>query len=317
MIKPKSFMLPTAKIYYPFQPGPFRMAMQLHPLALADWIELDTDLPAHLAEKRQLLYERPHEVFAALPQAEAGAHETLTLLLAHLTTHFPAIYRYEGATLINQATAEAWDLAASPLHPLDLAGRLVQEDLCLMQHDSATGIYRLVAASLCFPSRWRLHEKLGHSLAVIHEPTPHYAETLATPMDRAFDKLKAERPVWRLNWSVVDDGSLFQPTGHGRTDYATDVTAENAGDKLWLRVERQTLRRLPQSNDILFTIRVYSNPLRTLSDKPEVAQRLASAIGGLDEAMRDYKSLRPLRAATLAWLDTVSRQTHKGVNHDD
>lgn len=309
-------MLPTAKTYYPFQPGPFRMAMQLHPLALTDWIELDTDLPAHLAEKRKLLCERPDEVFAALPRAEAGAHETLTLLLAHLTTHFPAIYQYKGSALVNQATAETWDLATSPLHPLDIAGRLVQEDLCLMQHDPTTGIYRLVAASLCFPSRWRLHEKLGHSLAAIHEPTPHYTETLATPMDRAFDKLKVERPVWRLNWSVVDDGNLFQPTGHGRTDYETDVTAENAGDKLWLRVERQTLRRLPQSNDILFTIRVYSNPLRTLSDKPEIAKQLASAISGLDEAMRDYKSLRPLHAATLAWLDAVSRQPHKGVNHD-
>src|SRR5690606_6840460 len=101
-------------------------------------------------------------------------------------------------------------------------------------------------------------------------------------------------------------GKLFQPTGHGRKDYATDVTAENAGDKLWLRIERQTLRRLPQSNAILFTIRVYSNPLYTLSDQPEIAQRLASAISGLDEAMRDYKSLRPLLAPTLAWLDKVS-----------
>lgn len=311
-----SFMLPTAKTYYPFQPGPFRMAMNLHPLPLAEWIELDTDLPAQLAEKRQLLCERPAEVFAALPQAQTGSGETLTLLIAHLTTYFPAIYQCEGATLVNQATAERWDLAASSLHPLDLAGRLVQEDLCLMQHDPTSGIYRLVAASLCFPSRWRLQEKLGHSLATIHEPTPHYRETLATPMDRAFDKLKAERPVWRLNWSVVDDGTLFQPTGHGRTDYETDITAENAGDKLWLRIERQTLRRLPQSNDILFTIRVYSNPLHTLRDKPEIAQQLAAAIAGLDEAMRDYKSLRPLHAATLAWLATVSKLTHKGVNHD-
>lgn len=309
-------MLPTPKSYYPFQPGPFRMAMNLHPLSLAEWIEPDTDLPAHLAEKRRLLCERPSEVFAALPQALAGAQETLTLLMEHLTTHFPAIYQCHGQTLTNLATAEHWELAESTLHPLDLAGRLVQEDLCLMQRDDTAGIYRLVAASLCFPSRWRLHEKLGHSLATIHDPTPHYAETLATPMDRAFDKLKAERPVWRLNWSVVDDGNLFQPTGHGRQDYATEVTAETAGDKLWLRVERQTLRRLPQSNDILFTIRVYSNPLRTLSDQPEIAQRLAAAIGGLDEAMRDYKSLRPLRAPALAWLDKVSSQAPKGVNDD-
>lgn len=299
-------MLPTAKRYYPFQPGPFHMAMHLHPLPLAEWIELDTDLPAHLAEKRQLLCERPSEVFAALPSALAGSQETLTLLIDHLTAYYPTIYQCDGQTLTNQATAERWDLSESSLHPLDLAGRLVQEDLCLMQRDDSAGIYRLVAASLCFPSRWRLQEKLGHSLAAIHDPTPHYAATLATPMDRAFDKLKAERPVWRLNWSVVDDGTLFQPTGHGRKDYETDVTAENAGDKLWLRIERQTLRRLPQSSAILFTIRVYSNPLHTLRAQPDIAKRLAAALSGLDEAMRDYKSLRPLLAPTLAWLDKVS-----------
>lgn len=300
--------LPTVKQYHPFQPGPFRMAMNLFPLDLAEWIEIDSDLPAHLAEKRRLLAERPTEVFAAQPQALAGSQETLALLTEHLTTHFPQVYRRDGETITNHATGERWGLAASALHPLDLAGRLVQEDLCLMQRDPDHGIYRLVAASLCFPTRWRLHEKLGHALAVIHGPTPHYAETIATPMDRAFDKLRAERSVWRLNWSVLDNGALFQPTGHGRKDYTTDVTAANAGEKLWLRVERQTLRRLPHSGDILFTIRIYSYPFHTLANQPEAAHRLATAIAGLDEVMTNYKSLRPIRDAAIAWLESCGAQ---------
>jgi hypothetical protein len=49
------------------------------------------------------------------------------------------------------------------MHPLDLAGRVVPDDLCLVQAD-ADGVPRLVAASLCFPSRWRLGEKLGRPL---------------------------------------------------------------------------------------------------------------------------------------------------------
>lgn len=303
--------LPTIKTYSPFQPGPFRMAMNLFPLDLAEWIEIDTDLPAHLAEKRRLLAERATEVFAAQPQALAGSQETLALLVEHLTTHFSQVYQRDGTTITNQATGECWQLADSSLHPLDLAGRLVQEDLCLMQRDPDYGIYRLVAASLCFPTRWRLHEKLGQALAAIHGPTPHYAETIATPMDRAFDKLRADRSVWRLNWSVLDNGALFQPTGHGRKDYMTDVTAANAGDKLWLRVERQTLRRLPQSGDILFTIRIYNHPFHTLAHQPEAAQRLAAAIAGLDERMTDYKSLRPIRQAAMAWLASCGATTEQ------
>lgn len=288
------------------------MAMNLFPLDLAEWIEIDTDLPVQLAEKRRLLAERPTEVFAAQPQAFAGSQETLALLTKHLTTHFPQVYQRDGETITNHATGEPWDLAASALHPLDLAGRLVQEDLCLMQRDPEHGIYRLVAASLCFPTRWRLHEKLGRSLATIHDPTPHYAEMIATPMDRSFDKLKPERSVWRLNWSVLDNGALFQPTGHGRKDYTTDVTAENAGEKLWLRVERQTLRRLPQSGDILFTIRIYNAPFATLVNEPEAARRLAAAIAGLDDRMTDYKSLRPIRQAAITWLEGCGTTNKQG-----
>ncbi|MFZ4662522.1 MAG: heme-dependent oxidative N-demethylase subunit alpha family protein, partial [Caldilineaceae bacterium] len=76
------------------------------------------------------------------------------------------------------------------------------------------------------------------------------------------------------------------------------------GDKLWLHVERQTLRRLPQSGDILFTIRIYSYPFHTLAHQPEAAQRLAAAIADLDERMTDYKSLRPIRQAAIAWLES-------------
>ena len=34
------------------------------------------------------------------------------------------------------------------------------------------------------PSRWRLHEKLGKPLALVHGPVPFYGERLATPVDR-------------------------------------------------------------------------------------------------------------------------------------
>jgi hypothetical protein len=35
--------------------------MSLHPLELVDWIEVDTELPTYLAEKRQLLHNRWRE----------------------------------------------------------------------------------------------------------------------------------------------------------------------------------------------------------------------------------------------------------------
>ena len=82
-----------------------------------------------------------------------------------------------AARLHNRLTGETWTLTPPDCDPLELAGRLVQEDLCIIQ-DAADGP-RFTAAVLCFPSRWRLHEKLGQPLAAVHGPVPLYAERLA------------------------------------------------------------------------------------------------------------------------------------------
>src|SRR3546814_15752544 len=65
----------------------------------------------------------------------------------------------------------------------------------------------------------------------------------------------------RLNWSVMDDPALFQPAGHGRAGHDPAITAENAGEMLWLRIERQTFLRLPASGALVFGIRTIVDPL--------------------------------------------------------
>jgi hypothetical protein len=296
---------PTAD-YAPFKEGPFRLAMGLFPLELRDWIEPDARMTVELTEKERLLRERHHDVFAALPEAAEGSAETLALLVEHLPARFPTLYKREGDVLQNLVTRQSWDLTRTELHPLDLAGRLVQEDLCLMKPLEGSDVYCLVAASLCFPTRWRLLEKLGKPLNTIHAPIPGYEEQLASTMDRYFERIKTDKPVWRMNWSLIDDPTLFQPTGHGRKGHNPDITPKNAGEKVWLRMERQTLRRLPRSQDILFTIRVYVKPLRELANRPDHAAALAAAARALPEPMRLYKSLPPFLDAVLIWLDGVS-----------
>lgn len=298
--------LPPPPDHSPFREGPFKLAMGLQPLDLQDWIEPDVRLADELAEKERLLRDRHQEVFAALPEALAGSVEVLELLAEHLPKRFPTLYKREGDILHNLVTQQTWDLSQDVLQPLDLAGRLVQEDLCLMQQDLKAGVYRLVGASLCFPTRWRLAEKLGKPLNVIHAPIPGYEEQLAATMDRYFERIKVDKPVWRINWSLIDDPTLFQPTGHGRQGLNPAITPENAGEKLWLRMERQTLRRLPRTHDILFTIRVHVRPLRELAAHPERAAMLAVAMRTMPEPMRLYKSLPPFFDAVLAWLDRVA-----------
>jgi len=290
---------------YPFLEPPYRMTMGLLPLAPAEWIEIDDAFASDIAERERLLAERHGEVFASVPGSEAGGREVLDRLAEHLQAQFPTHYRRDGSALIRLHDGRRFDLAQPGMHPLDLAGRLVQEDLCLMRRQGES--FLLAAASLCFPTRWRLADKIGRPLAEIHAPVPGFAATLGKPVERFFDRVAPGKAVWRANWSLNDDPTLFQPGGHFRADHNPAITAENAGDKLWLRVERQTLTRLAESGDVLFTIRILQEPLTRTAASGTRAARLADLIRTMPEELRRYKSIAPFEAALLGYLDAAAR----------
>ncbi len=291
--------LPPETIHLPFEAGPYRMAMGLVAVAEPEWFETDAKYPVEIAERRRLLAERHGDVFGAEPGSEHACAEALTMLVEHLTRVRPAWFTRDGDVLRNHLTGERWQIAAH--HPLELAGRLVQEDLCVVQ--AAPEGPLLTAAVLCFPSRWRLAEKLGRPLAEVHGKVPFYGERLARPVDRFMGHVRAGHVAARLNWSVLDDATLFQPAGKWRTAHDATITEHNAGERLFLRVERQTLRRLPESDAVLFGIRVHVYPLGRAVSAPDAAARLAEAVRALPEAMARYKSLPMFQAALLGWLD--------------
>jgi hypothetical protein len=284
--------------YLPFEAGPYRPQMGLMALKPADWIEIDDDLAAILAAKRLLLAERHDEVFAALPGTEKAGAEVLALLAEHLPRRFPTQYPRMGTTIAVAATGEMIGLGGPGAHPLEIAARLVPEDLCLMRR--AEEGYVLAAASVCFPSRWRLADKIGRTMAQIHGPVPRFAETLERPVDRFFDKLSPERAVWRLNWTIHDSPDLFQPLPP--PPRSIDPAAFAQG--LFLRVERQTLRRLPESGDVLFTIRTHIRPLGQIAADAEAARRLAAAVAALPPDIRAYRSMQLYADALADWLRT-------------
>lgn len=50
------------------------------------------------------------------------------------------------------------------------------------------------------------------------------------------------------------------------------------GCRLYLRNERQTLKRLPKTQAVLFTIRTYTKHLRDIAGRPELCSRLTNAL---------------------------------------
>ncbi len=256
------------------------------------WIEIDQHYEAELAQKRELLKNKHDEVFAALPQGEQGSKEVLAKLLEYLPVQFSD--RFPSPIEYDQT-----------LHPLEAASLLVQEDLVIMSPQDNQWV--LTAASVCFPSRWDLASKVGANLHGIHEPVPHYEERIGTATDVMFNKLTPDRPVWRVNWTVLDSPDLFQPaqTGHKARAHAPQNLIE-FGENMFFRTERQTLWKLPESGDILFTIRTYSDSINSLAAKfPEFRSNLGKTMTTASEQTRAYKGWSPIWQDMMAWANNT------------
>jgi hypothetical protein len=76
--------------------------------------------------------------------------------------------------------------------------------------------------------------------------------------------------------------------------------------ELWIRIERETLRRLPRTKGVLFTILGFQEPLATYVQRgPEAISALRELVARLPDAVARYKSVYDYRAATLTWLDSL------------
>jgi hypothetical protein len=266
----------------------------------ACWLELDEDFEADLAEKRRLLAEHRRQVFVELPTSRSAQEEVLHRVTSALVETYPDQFVFEEGRLRRRGQDAPFACDERVESPLERAALHVQEDLCVMERRPEG--WCLTAGCVCFPTRWDLPSKLGRSLDGIHERVPGYREQLGRPTERFFESMKRGRVYRRSNWSLMDDPALFQRLEKLRSRPVRASRADEAGDGIWLRVERQTLQHLPASDAVLFSIRVHRMTLAELSRDAETARRLLGAIESMEPAMQVYKSLGAVRDATFDYL---------------
>jgi len=286
----------------PYNSGKSPFSVGLAPLDPEAWLEVDENLGAYLAEKEELNERNEEAVFRAEADTVEAQAEVLAMLLDYLPRKFPGKYAFDGETVSVAVNGASYKVSDWSEAPLNLAARLVQEDLVIMRKSEDS--YRLVAAALHFPSSWSLAEKFGQAMPAIHISVPGFNDgRMGNVVARLFDNLTVDTPVWRLNWSIYGDGKLHHPRSK-----SLDARVDDGSAHLHIRVERQTLRRLPRSGDILFTIRIHVDPIAAFAARPEGARLAASLrtqLLALNEAELTYKGLvkeRDRVAAALAAL---------------
>ncbi|KAM0467871.1 hypothetical protein ACHAP7_011493 [Fusarium lateritium] len=312
----------TPQLYRPCRHGPNHVTMGIRKLDWNNWIEMDSNfLWYHDLKVSELEKDiDAHVQYVDNAVTRDACFEVLEELTAYLTARYPKIFQLSDGILRNTLTGEVFNYPASnPKEAMATAAKLVQDDLVIMVEEE-DGEYHLDAGAVCLPGFWRLSEKFRMSLDTLHieAKVPHYRVKLQKSMNRFFKGMLPEKAVVRNNFFIqLDDGLHWS---HRMGDQSSNEVAswESANNKglaiedLYFRSERQSLRRLPRSKALLFTIRTYFEPITAIAQEPHVPGRLAEAIDNWDDEHATYKGKHNWAGILLPYLheqDELQKQT--------
>lgn len=285
-------------------------AIGLSQLPLSQWLEPDDELGRYLDEKAALLKKDAENVFRADEDTLPAQREALSLISDHLAKYHADRFQRTGDR-ITAGSGHSVSLSDETIPPLMRAGLMIQDDLAILCKRGNE--WHLAAGFIAFPSSWLLAEKAGRPMSGVHETVPGFQAGTrnAKLVERIFDNLKPDLPAERFNWSFKGSPSLAMPPlkeVDGDPFRPVRPIAAN-----FIRVERQTLRRLPQTGAVLFTIRIYSDPLAVIARHKEaerIARAMMAQLQALTREERAYKGMTDSDVAALtAYLAKVSTST--------
>lgn len=158
------------------------------------------------------------------------------------------------------------------------------------------GALRAQILSVYFASGWAPQEKLGQSMAAIHEPVAENQALIrsTTAMSQA---MLHKGPFVRSVWTLAGSDALARAPGEDTMGSISQV------EDLWFRSERQVT--VPLAGEAsLFLIRVDVRPLVQMIQAPQHRAILEAALRSMSPEVLRYKSIE--RAARLILANSVS-----------
>ena len=222
------------------------------PISPDEWIICDDAFSQQMALRDELIETKRDKVLAISNQAFEAAVELSKIALEFSIENLG--YQKSNDEIIRPDNVS---IKIDLIDPMRFLGRLVQNDFCIMQKVGEEHV--MTAASLCFPASWSLEEKFLKPLIDIHNPVKEYDEKIAKRVQRLFDGLQINRPVWRFNALYYEDPNLFQPRSVNKP------RKKPAPDQVnYFRSERQTLIKLPKTRAVVFGIHTFVTKIQNL-----------------------------------------------------
>ncbi|KAB5522122.1 hypothetical protein GE09DRAFT_501206 [Coniochaeta sp. 2T2.1] len=270
--------------FRPFK-STYYITMALQASAPSELIVIDNNYEGRVLERRKTMRDHQSTVMGAIPAGHDAVRELYSYLLTeYLPTRYPSMFSLEqdGSVFHNHITKRTFSTEppSDPLDAFKIIGETVEDDVFLLKETDDGHLS--VAFLCCHPSGFDPSTKLDKLLKDIHQPVPSY-EKIGPSMERFFSKIKAGQFVKRLNWSIMTQNKLFTPSGshiHENDDFEADEQVDI--DQVRLRVELQTLTRLPKTGAVMFSFKTYLYPLKDVKDEG-LGPQLIEAIEGLQK----------------------------------
>lgn len=267
------------------------------------WIELENTYKERIAQRRTLYREHGDKVLQALPGSELACKELMEMVLQFLCARYPNQFRLVGSVFVNRILDTESDTAKTA--PLIVLLDHVPEDFAITLRDPDTGRYCFRAGVICSSVGWNLGEKMGLGLPAIHKIVPDYKEKMEFSMDRYvrlprhaspqtntprfFTKMPANYPIQRGSWGLEAGQPLFLPADHPDFAHRETQSPSLKPEDLHLRVDWQTLRRMPLSGGIVFNFKALFTPMTEFRDEPYVPSIVLKILNEGKENLMKYK----------------------------
>ncbi|KAL4065361.1 hypothetical protein V8B97DRAFT_1868820 [Scleroderma yunnanense] len=298
--------------YRPFR-WKYHQNMALKKLEADWWLELESTYRARITQRRKLFADHGKLIIDELPGSEAASRECMQMVIQYLCQRYPNQFQYDNWTGIFTNRILGSKTNITTVHPLMFLLDNVPEDFTITQQDKETGLYHLTASVTCSAVGWNLGDKIGKPLSQIHGPVPDYKEKMEFSMNRYFSKMPCDKPIQRGSWDLVVGEPLFLQTN---SPFWIDHTRQDPNLQLsdiYLRVDWQTLRRMPQSRAILFNFKAIFTPLAALRREPYIPKLLLKVLTEGRRSILEYKGTRRIEHKVIPALREWTReQEEKG-----
>ncbi|KAG6854946.1 hypothetical protein C0991_009769 [Blastosporella zonata] len=272
------------------------------------WLELESTYRERIAQRQQLYATHGRAILDALPGSQLACKELLEMVIVFLCARYPNQFQMNWRSGLFHNHVLGISSNTRTVDPLKFLLDNVPEDFLITQQDEETGLYVLRAGVSCSAIGWRLQEKMGKPLHEIHQSVPDYMEKMRVSMDRYFSKMTCDKPIQRGSWDFEIGQLLYAQPGDPHYDMRGVQQPGLDVEDIYLRVDWQTLRRLPKSRAIIFNFKALFTPVTQFQKEPYIPKLVAKVLRDGKKAFKEYKSTYHVEHKLLPALDKWAKE---------